>query len=37
VGDLKSIAAIAKRHGALVVVDEAHGMGIYGKRGRGIV
>jgi len=37
VGDLKSIAAIAKRHGALVVVDEAHGMGIYGKHGRGIV
>lgn len=37
VGDLKSIAAIAKRHGALVVVDEAHGMGIYGKRGRGVV
>lgn len=37
VGDLKSITAIAKRHGALVVVDEAHGMGIYGKQGRGVV
>lgn len=37
VGDLKSIVAIAKRRGALVVVDEAHGMGIYGARGRGIV
>ncbi len=37
VGDLKSIAAVAKRHGALVVVDEAHGMGIYGKHGRGVV
>lgn len=37
VGDLKPIAAIAKKHGALIVVDEAHGMGIYGKRGRGIV
>jgi 8-amino-7-oxononanoate synthase len=37
VGDLKSIAAIAKRNGALVVVDEAHGMGIYGEHGRGIV
>src|SRR6185312_6874199 len=37
VGDLKSIIAAAKRHGAFVVVDEAHGMGIYGKHGRGIV
>ncbi len=37
IGDLNAIVAIAKRHGAFVVVDEAHGMGIYGKRGRGIV
>lgn len=37
VGDLRAIARTAKRHGAIVVVDEAHGMGIYGKRGRGIV
>lgn len=37
VGDLKSIIAAAKRHDAFVVVDEAHGMGIYGKHGRGIV
>jgi 8-amino-7-oxononanoate synthase len=37
VGDLKSIIAVAKRHGAFVVVDEAHGMGIYGKHGRGII
>jgi 8-amino-7-oxononanoate synthase len=37
VGDLKSIAAAAKRRGAIVVVDEAHGMGIYGAHGRGIV
>lgn len=37
VGDLRAIVAIAKRHGALVVVDEAHGLGIYGKHGRGIV
>jgi 8-amino-7-oxononanoate synthase len=36
VGDLKSIVAVAKRHGAFVIVDEAHGMGAYGKRGRGI-
>jgi 8-amino-7-oxononanoate synthase len=36
VGDLKEIVAVAKRHGAFVIVDEAHGMGAYGKRGRGI-
>jgi len=36
VGDLGLIVQAAKRHGALIVVDEAHGMGIYGKRGRGI-
>jgi 8-amino-7-oxononanoate synthase len=36
VGDLKSIIAVAKRHGAVVVVDEAHGMGMYGERGRGV-
>lgn len=37
VGDLKSIIAVAKRNGATVVVDEAHGIGIYGKRGRGVI
>jgi 8-amino-7-oxononanoate synthase len=37
VGDLKSIIAVAKRHGATVIVDEAHAMGIYGKHGRGAV
>ena len=36
VGDLKSIVAVARRRGAFVVVDEAHGIGVYGKRGRGI-
>lgn len=37
VGDLKSIIAVAKRHGVMVVVDEAHGMGVYGKHGRGVI
>jgi 8-amino-7-oxononanoate synthase len=37
VGDLGSIVAAAKRHGAMVVVDEAHGLGIYGNHGRGVV
>ncbi len=37
IGDLKSIIAVAKRNGAMVVVDEAHGLGIYGKHGRGVI
>ena len=37
IGDLRSIVGVAKKHGAIVVVDEAHGMGIYGKLGRGVV
>ena len=36
IGDLKSIVGVAKRHGAFVIVDEAHGMGAYGRRGRGV-
>ncbi len=36
VGDLKGIIATATRHGAVVVVDEAHGMGMYGDNGRGV-
>jgi 8-amino-7-oxononanoate synthase len=37
VGDLVSNVAVAKRHGATVVVDEAHAVGIYGEGGRGVV
>jgi 8-amino-7-oxononanoate synthase len=33
--DLPSIAKIAKAHGARVMVDDAHGIGVLGKGGRG--
>lgn len=35
-GDVIGLATVAKRHGALVLVDEAHGMGMYGANGRGV-
>lgn len=35
-GAVKDLATVAKRHGALVLVDEAHGMGLYGEGGRGV-
>jgi 8-amino-7-oxononanoate synthase len=35
-GNLTAITAVAKKNGAVLVVDEAHAMGIYGKNGRGI-
>jgi 8-amino-7-oxononanoate synthase len=36
VAPLKAIVAVAKRHGALVLVDEAHAMGVLGERGCGL-
>lgn len=33
--DLKRLLAVAKQHGAITMVDEAHGFGIYGRNGRG--
>jgi 8-amino-7-oxononanoate synthase len=33
--DLRNIFRVAKRHRAVTIVDEAHGFGIYGTRGRG--
>src|SRR5690606_18348464 len=39
-GDAAPLAAIerlARRHDALVLVDEAHATGVYGPRGRGLV
>ena len=30
------VVAIAKAHGAMVLVDEAHGMGFFGENGRGV-
>lgn len=36
VAPLKEMIAIAKRYGAMVLVDEAHSMGFIGENGRGV-
>ncbi len=35
IADLKSICDLADRHGALVMVDDSHGVGVIGPTGRG--
>lgn len=35
-GELRGLTAVARRHEAVVIVDEAHALGIYGNHGRGI-
>lgn len=36
VAPLKEMVAVAKKHGAMVLVDEAHSMGFFGPHGRGV-
>ena len=36
VAPLKEMVAVAKKHGAMTLVDEAHSMGFYGPNGRGV-
>jgi 7-keto-8-aminopelargonate synthetase-like enzyme len=36
IAPLKALIAVAKAHGAMVLVDEAHGMGFFGPNGRGV-
>ena len=33
---LREMVAVAKKHGAMVLVDEAHSMGFFGPNGRGV-
>ena len=37
IASLDEISKLAKEHGAMVYVDDAHGEGVLGERGRGIV
>ncbi len=36
IAPLKEMVAVAKKHGCMVLVDEAHGMGFFGENGRGV-
>jgi len=36
ISDIKSLAALSRQHKALLFVDDAHGIGVLGKHGRGI-
>ncbi len=34
---LREIASVGERHGCIVVVDESHSVGVYGRNGQGLV
>jgi len=36
IAPLPEMVAVAKKHGAMILCDEAHGMGFFGKHGRGV-
>ena len=36
IAPLKDMVAVAKKHGCMVLVDEAHSMGFFGAHGRGV-
>lgn len=36
IAPLKEMVAISKKHGCMILVDEAHGMGFFGENGRGV-
>jgi 8-amino-7-oxononanoate synthase len=36
IAPLKEMVAVSKKHGAMILCDEAHGMGFFGEHGRGV-